>query len=81
MRVWLLCGRVWRVDRRLKDDSLCSLSLHGSEGCSSKVLVADVSAPVGRSATIRTVSADETDVEIGDVGEWRNESTRIMIVL
>ena len=49
---------VWRVDRRLKDDSLCSLSLNGSEGRSSKVLVADASsAPVGSSATIRTVSA------------------------
>ena len=57
------CGS--RVDRRLKDDSLCSLSLHGSEGRSSKVLVADASnAPVGSSATIRTVSADETDVEV-----------------
>ena len=60
----LLTGR---VDRQLnsKDDSLCSLSLHGSEGGSSKVLVADASsAPVGSSATIQTVSADETDVEV-----------------
>ena len=65
MRVWLLCWRVWRVDRRLQDNSLCSLSLHGSEGRSSKVLVADASsAPVGSSATIWTVSADETDVEV-----------------
>ena len=56
---------MWKVDRRLKDDSLFSLSLHGSEGRSSKVLVADgSSAPVGSSATIRTVSADETDVEV-----------------
>ena len=47
------------------DDSLCSLSLHGSEGRSSKVFVADArSAPVGSSATIRTVSADKTDVEV-----------------
>ena len=64
MRVWLLCWRVRRVDRRLKDDSLCSLSLHGSEGRSSKVLVADASsARVASSATIRIVSADETDVK------------------
>ena len=46
-RVWLLCWHVWRVDRRLKGDSLYSLSLHGSDGRSSKVLVADASsAPV-----------------------------------
>ena len=44
---------------------LCSLSLHGSEGRSCKVLVTDASgSPVGSSATIRTVSADETDVEV-----------------
>ena len=52
---------------RRVDDSLCSLSLHGSdlEGRSSKVLVAGASsAPVGSSATIQTVSADETDVEV-----------------
>ena len=58
---------MWRVDRRLnsKYDSLCSLSLHGSEVRSSKVLVADASsAPVGSSATIQAVSADETDVEV-----------------
>ena len=53
------------VNRRLKDVSLSSLSLHGSEGRSSKVLVAYASsAPVRSSATIRTVSADETDVEV-----------------
>ena len=58
---------MWRVDRRLKDGGLCSLSLHGSEGRSSKVLVADASsAPVGSSAAIRTVSADKTDVEVVD---------------
>ena len=66
MRVWLLC---WRVEGRSSTegrlDSLCSLSLHGSEGRSSKVLVADASStPVGRNATIWTVSADETDVEV-----------------
>ena len=59
---------MWRVDRRLNskdDDSLCSLSLHRSEGRSSEVLVADASsAPVGSSVTIRTVSADEMDVEV-----------------
>ena len=56
---------MWRVDHRLKDDSLSSLSLNGSDGRSSKVLVTDASsAPVGSSATIRTVSADETDVEV-----------------
>ena len=54
------------IDRQLKDGSLCSLSLHGSEGRSSKVLVADASAPVGSSAAIRTVSADRTDVEVAD---------------
>ena len=56
---------VGRVNRRLKDDSLCCLLLHGSEGRSSKVLVADASsAPVRSSATIRTVSANETHVEV-----------------
>ena len=51
MRVLLLCWRAWRADRRLKDDSLCSLSLHGSKGRSSKVLVVDTSsAPVRSSA-------------------------------
>ena len=60
-----LLTRVDGVDRRLKDNSWCSLSLYGSEGRSSKVLVADASsAPVGSSATIRPVSADETDVEV-----------------
>ena len=59
MRVWLICWRMWRVDRRPKDGSLCSLSLYGSEGRSSKVLVADASsAPVRSSAAIRTVGAD-----------------------
>ena len=68
MKVWLLCWRLWRVDRRLKDVSLCSLSLRGSEGRSSKVLVADARrAPVGSSATIRIVSADETDAEVTSV--------------
>ena len=45
--------------------TVCSLLLHGSEGRSSKVFVADTSsATVGSSATIRTVSADETAVEV-----------------
>ena len=54
------------VDMNSKYDSLCSLSLHGSEGRSSKVLVADAtsSAPVGSSSTIQAVSAGETDVEV-----------------
>ena len=48
MRVWLLCWSVWRIDRWLKDDNLCSLSL---VQWSSKVLVANASsAPVGSSA-------------------------------
>ena len=58
---------MWRVDRRLKDDNICSLSLHahGSEGRSSQVLVGDArSAAVRSRAIVRTVSADETDVEV-----------------
>ena len=69
IRVWLLCWRVWRVDRRLKDVSLCSLSLHGSEGRSSKVLVADASSAPALSRRQRydldsARSADETVVEV-----------------
>ena len=62
MRVWLLCWSVCGVDRRLKDDKLCSLSL-GQR--SSKVRVANTSGvQVGSSVTTRTVSTEETDVEV-----------------
>ena len=54
-------------ERFLPPPPLSSLSTtpNGSEGRSSKVLVADASsAPVGSRAAIRTVSADRTDVEV-----------------
>ena len=66
MRVWLLCWRVWRVDRRLKDGSLCSLSLHGSEGRSSKVLVPAALQSEAAPRFEPWVSADRTDVEAVD---------------
>ena len=69
-----------RVEGRssTEDDSLWSFSLHGSEGRSSKVLVA------AASSTPKQHHDSESECRrdgrgSGDVGAWRNESSRFVL--
>ena len=71
---------MWRVDRRLKDDSLCSLSLHGSEGRSSTRASGRCQRRSSRKQRHDSDSECRRDGRgSGDVGEWCNESTRFVL--